>query len=253
MSIIKNKRKRLQIALPELPLSIEEALNRLRINVKFCGKDTKKILVTSSVPNEGKSFVSVQLWRLLAEAGSKTVIVDLDIRNSMTSKRLEIKCIDNEGNETEEPVEGIDYYLSGQIEYDDVVYKTNIENGDFVPCTNLLENPSSLFEDRRFEELLTKLASEYRYVILDSPPLVNVADSEQIATMCDGAIVVVRSGHTSRKLIRQSLKQLERAGCSLLGMVLNRENNQGKGYGKYGKYGGYGYGYGYGHYGKNNK
>ena len=53
-------------------------------------------------------------------------------------------------------------------------------------------------------------------------------------------IVVVRSGHTSRKLIRQSLKQLERAGCSLLGMVLNRENNQGKGYGKYGKYGKYG-------------
>ena len=81
----------------------------------------------------------------------------------------------------------MDYYLSGWAEYSDVVYKTNIKNGDIVPCTNLLENPSSLLEDARFGELFDKLTEDYRYVIIDSAPLVNVADGALIASMCDGA------------------------------------------------------------------
>lgn len=222
----------INVNLPALPYAVEEALNRLRVNIKFCGKNTKKILLTSSIPNEGKSFVSVHLWRMLAEAGFRTVLVDTDLRKSMLKQRY----ITSLG----EDQMGLDYYLPGLAEYSDVVYETNIKNADIVPCTNLLENPSSLLEDPRFKELFEKLSEDYRYIIVDSPPLVDVSDGAMVASLCDGAILVVGSGGTSKSLVQQSVNQLARANCRMLGMVLNKaevtSHSYYKYYRKYGKY-----------------
>ena len=224
--------KQIDMNIRALPYAVEEAMNRLRVNIKFCGKNTKKILVISSVPNEGKSTVSVHLWKMLAEAGFPTVLVDLDLRKSVLKDRLEFK---SEGD-----IQGLDYYLSGLSEYQNVVYETNISNGYIVPVSNLLENPSALLEDPRMGELLDRLAEDYRYVIIDSPPLDSVADGALIASLCDGAILVVRSGMTSRRLVKQSVQQLERVRCRLLGMVLNRVETKSRAYQKYyGKYGNY--------------
>lgn len=224
--------KQIDMNIQALPYAVEEAMNRLRVNIKFCGKNTKKILVISSVPNEGKSTVSVHLWKMLAEAGFPSVLVDLDLRKSVLKDRLEFKS-DGE-------IQGLDYYLSGLSEYQNVVYETNISNGYIVPVSNLLENPSALLEDPRMEELLDRLAEDYRYVIIDSPPLDSVADGALIASFCDGAILVVRSGMTSRRLVKQSIQQLERVGCRLLGTVLNRVETKSRAYQKYyGKYGNY--------------
>ncbi len=224
--------KEIKMNIPTLPYAVEEAMNRLRINIKFCGKNTKKILIISSVPNEGKSTVSVQLWKMLAEAGFPSVLVDMDLRKSVLKERLKFQSKDK--------MIGLDYYVSGLAEYQDVVYKTNINNGYIVPVSNHLENPSTLLEDPRMEELFDKLEEDYRYVIIDALPLESVADGAQIAPLCDGAILVVRSGMTSRKLIRQSVQQLERVNCKILGMVLNRVETKSrtyqKYYGKYGKY-----------------
>ena len=123
---------------------------------------------------------------------------------------------------------------------------TNIPNGYMVPCTQLLENPSALLEDVRFKELLNTLSENYRFVIIDSPPLGSVADGALIASLCDGAVLVVRAGTTPRTLIKQSLYEIQQSGCKLLGTVLNRADVKGRAYGKYG-YGKYGYGYGYGY------
>ena len=131
-------------------------------------------------------------------------------------------------------------------EYEDVVYSTNIPNGYMVPCTQLLENPSALLEDVRFKELLNTLSENYRFVIIDSPPLGSVSDGALIASLCDGAVLVVRAGTTPRTLIKQSLYEIQQSGCKLLGTVLNRADVKGRAYGKYG-YGKYGYGYGYGY------
>ena len=214
--------KKLNIEFQELPYAVEEAMNRLRINIKFCGKNTRKILITSSMPNEGKSSVAINLWKMLAEAGFPAVLVDVDLRKSVIKDRHHI-------------------------------YETQVENAYIVPCMNLLENPSALLEDARFAELLDKLAETYRYVIIDSPPLGSVADAAQIASLCDGAALVVRAGETSRSLIKQSFQQLDQVGCTLLGVILNRVETTGRAYKKYyGKYGKYysQYGYGYGTYGK---
>ena len=224
--------KQITMNIRELPYAVEEAMNRLRVNIKFCGKNTKKILIISSVPNEGKSTVSVHLWKMLAEAGFPSVLVDLDLRKSVLKERLEFQ---HKGEIT-----GLDYYLSGLSEYQDVVYETNISNGYVVPVSNLLENPSALLEDPRMGELLNRLEEDYRYVFIDSPPLDSVADGALIASLCDGAILVVRSGMTSKRLVRQSLQQLDRVHCRLLGMVLNRVETKSRAYQKYyGKYGSY--------------
>ena len=89
--------KQLDIVLPELPYAVEEAMNRLRVNIKFCGKNTKKILLTSCVPNEGKTTVSTYLWKMLAEAGFPTVLVDVDLRKSVMMKRLQADYKEEKG------------------------------------------------------------------------------------------------------------------------------------------------------------
>jgi capsular exopolysaccharide synthesis family protein len=217
---------RILVRLPELPYSAEEALNRLRVNVKFSGKHTRKILVTSSVPNEGKSHMAVYLWKMLAEAGHRTVLVDADLRKSVLKGIMELP--------KNQEVHGLSYYLSGLAEYEDVVHQTTIDNADVVPCVNLLQNPSSLLEDPRLKELMDRLGEDYDYVIVDTPPLVSVSDGALIAALCDGAVLVVRSGETPRTLIRQSLAQLGRTNCRILGTVLNGVSTGKRGY--YGRY-----------------
>lgn len=224
--------KKLNLTIDDVPYAVEEALNRLRVNIKFCGKNTRKIVITSSVPNEGKSTVSVRLWKLLAEAGFPTVFVDVDLRKSEIKEKYKIRGIE----------EGLNHFLSGMAEYEDVVYETNIPNAHIVPITTLLENPSALLEDPRLEELLDRLAEDYRYVIIDTPPLDNISDGALIASMSDGAVLVVRCGETSKTLVRQSLQQLSRVDCPVLGTVLNRAEVRSGAYKKY--YGRYGKKYG---------
>lgn len=223
--------EKLNVSFPELTYAVEEALNRLRVNIKFCGQNFKKIEVTSSIPGEGKSFISIHLWKMLAEAGFKTAFVDLDIRNSSINKTHDISFTKD--------MKDVVRYLSGQAEYKDVVYETNIENGYFIPCKTYIENPSNLLEDPRLKTLLDQLSNEFRYIIIDTPPVLNVSDANLIASHCDGAIMVVRSGYTSKELVKQSLGQLDNSRCKLLGMVLNRvdiSNDKYKRYEYYGKY-----------------
>ena len=200
----------------DLPYSVDEALNRLRVNFGFVGTEYKKIIITSSTPDEGKSFVAVQLWRMLAESGKKVILVDGDIRKSVLRSRHRIK------GQNEEENQGLAYYLSGQAEMEDIIYATNIENGYMIPITYTVSNPALLIQSERFPRLLDTLAKTFDYVLVDTPPVSAVSDGDLIASYCDGAIFVVRGGVTPRRVIASSLKQLEAANCKLLGVVLNR-------------------------------
>ena len=217
---------------PELPYSVEEAINRLRINVSFLGVDIKKIMIISSEPNEGKSFIAMSLWRQMALAGEKTILVDADMRKSVMAETYKISRED--GKE----LWGLSHYLSDNKKLEDCIVTTDLECGDLLPNVNNIVNPSMLLESRRFSELLDKLAEDYRYVFIDVPPLGLVSDAERIGNICDGAILTVRAGVTPKGIIRSSIAQLERAGCPLLGIVLNRAGAGGGKYYKkyYGKY-----------------
>lgn len=222
--------------LTRLPYEAEEALNRLRINVSLCGNRFKKIILTSSTPNEGKSFLATHLWRLMAKSQKKVVLVDADIRKSVLRSRYQIS-----GGEKD--FLGLSHYLAGSAELEDIVYSTNIEGGFLVPTSRTVSAPSLLLQNGRLEQALDALAQWADYVLVDTPPLANVADGDLIASHCDGAILVVRSGVTPKGLVADSLKQLERAGCELMGVVLNRVEEKGNPYyaqyKKYGNYAGY--------------
>ena len=212
----------------ELPYSVEEAINRLRINISFLGSDVRRIMVVSSEPNEGKSFIAMNLWRQMALAGEKSILLDADLRKSVMIDHYKIE------REDKKEVWGLSHYLSDNKKLVDCILSTELEHGDLLPNANNIVNPSMLLESTRFGELMETLSKDYRYVFLDVPPLGLVSDGERIGHFCDGAIVVVRAGVTPRALVRSSVAQLERAGCPLLGFVLNRAGgSSGKYYGRY--------------------
>ena len=219
---------------PQLPYSIQEAINRLRINISFLGSDVRRIMIVSSEPNEGKSFLALNLWNQMAEAGEKTLMIDADMRNSSLVKKYDLKRLD--GKE----LKGTSHFLAGNATMDEVLVHTKYGDGDLMLNIENVVNPSMLLETELFGKLLDKMAEHYRYVFVDAPPLGLVSDAERIGNLCDGAILCVRSAMTPKGVVRESVRQLERAGCPLLGIVLNRVNENKGGYGKYGKYGHYG-------------
>lgn len=222
----------------ELPYAVEEAINRLRINISFLGSDIRKIMVISTFPNEGKSFIACQLWRQMAEMGKKSILLDMDLRNSVMVEKYNMTL---DGNSK---FPGTSDYLAGNVSLEEAILQTQFEKGDILPNVEQVVNPSLLIESRRFKEMLNTMTETYRYVFVDTPPLELVSDGEKIGSLCDGAILVVRGGSTSKRMVQNSMRQLERSGCPVLGVVLNRVETSKGGY--YSKKYGYGYGYGYG-------
>ena len=232
--------------MPKLPYAVEEALNRLRVNVSFLGSKVKKIMVISSAPDEGKSFIAMQLWRQMAEAGSKSILVDMDLRKSVMVDKYQIVREDNG------KILGTSDYLASDDTLDKYVLRTNIGAGDLLPNKENIINPSMLLEGQKLASTFEELDENYRYTFIDAPPLNLVSDGEKIGSLCDGALLVVRAGETPKAMVRNSIRQLERAGCPVVGITLSRAKGAANGYyHKYGNY--YGKSYyekGYGYYGK---
>ena len=230
---------------PILPYSIEEAINRLRINISFLGSDVKKIMIVSSEPNEGKSFIALNLWKQMAMANEPSVLLDMDMRKSTMKAKYQLKRADGQD------IIGMSHFLSSEDAIEDVVLHTDIKNGDILPNVDNIVNPSMLLEGRKFTEMMQYMEDHYRYIFIDVPPLGLVSDGERIGSMCDGAVLCVRGGVTSRNVVRNSIQQLERAGCPVLGIVLNRVGGANSGY--YHKYYGKKYYYNDQYYSKSNK
>jgi Mrp family chromosome partitioning ATPase len=137
-------------------------------------------------------------------------------------------------------VQGTSHYLLGESKLFDMLLQIDYTGSAFLPNTYNVVNPSLLIESERFEKMLEELADKFRYVFVDVPPLYYVSDAEKIGSMCDGAILVVRGGVTSKKHVRDAVNRLELIKCPLLGIVLNRVEGTEKGY--YHKYYGQYYG-----------
>ncbi|MBR3311395.1 MAG: CpsD/CapB family tyrosine-protein kinase [Solobacterium sp.] len=230
--------------MPELSFDVQEAINQLRINLGFTGESIKVIMVTSSMPNEGKSFVAMNLWKNMANVGNRVVLIDADLRNSEIRNRYGFVC--------ESGLMGIEHFLSGKTEINDSFYMTDIRNGFIVPVSTNVIDPTTLLESIRLKQLVEACRKEFDYVIIDTPPLGSVADALNIAKLCDGSLLVVASNSTPRKAVNDVVSSLKRTEKPLLGIVLNRVDTSIKNssYGYYYRYGGYGQ---YGQYGKKDK
>lgn len=218
--------------------TMKESLRALKTNIQFCGDDNRVILITSSIPNEGKSTVSFELARSLTESGKKVLLIDTDMRKSVLVGRL--RAVAEKGE-----IKGLSHYLSGMNKMEDVVYVTNIDRLFMVFAGPSVPNPTEILEKVYFKELIEFGRKFFDYILVDCAPIGAAIDAAVVAKQCDGAVLVVGQGMSKARMIKGVLKQLEASGIRILGVVLNKVKMNKKGYG-YGYHYGYSYGYGYG-------
>lgn len=202
----------------------EEAFKSLRTNIEFCGQDKKVIALTSSIPGEGKSSVTFNLAKSLAEDNKKVIIIDADLRKSVLVGRYKVSGVKK----------GLTHYLSGQSEIEEVLCTTNVKNLDMIFSGHSTPRPSELLGGDLFKELIQKFRKTYDYVIIDTPPLGSVIDAAVVSKVVDGAVIVIEASKISYKMTQKVKAQLDKAGCEVLGAILNKMDfSQDKYYGNY--------------------
>lgn len=224
---------------------VAEAFRSIRANLQYYGRVSghKTILVTSLHPGEGKTFVSVNLSIILAKASKKVILIDFDLHKPKVNKRF---GIDNDI--------GVSSYLIGKADLSDIVKKDVVEDLDIIPAGPVPPNASEIIISIRTEELIEKLKQHYDYIIIDTPPLLLISDSQVLVNHVDMALFVLNSQKASRDGVKYLEEFVEKLDAKSTALILNNikikrwKYYYGKVSGKYGYiYGdGYGYGYGYG-------
>ena len=212
----------------KLDFRSKEAFKALRTNVEFSGTNVKTVFFTSTTPSEGKSTVCFELARSFAQAGKKTLLLDVDLRKSVMKGRYRHGKVKY----------GFSHYLIGKAEMEDVICLTDIPNLCLVFSGPVPPNPSELLHGEKFEQFMAKVKEIFDFIIIDTPPVGSVIDAAIISKQCDGGILVVKAGKISYRFANKCKDQLEMAGCKILGCVLNQvkvssASSYGKYYGKY--------------------
>ncbi|MCE7933123.1 MAG: polysaccharide biosynthesis tyrosine autokinase [Chlorobi bacterium CHB2] len=195
---------------PKAPIS--ESYRSLRTAVQFAAieEPVRKILVASSVPQEGKSTTSTNLAITLAQSGARTLLIDCDLRRPTQNSVFGFP---------REP--GLVNCLIGMARLDEAIRPSGIPNLDILSSGSIPPNPSELIGSRRMRELLNDLEKDYDMILIDSPPIGAVTDAMILSTMTDTTILVVRAHKTKMEFLEKSREGLERVNTPLLGVVLN--------------------------------
>jgi capsular exopolysaccharide synthesis family protein len=224
---------------PNSPLV--EALNSLKFSLDLSHPDdpVKAIQITSSVPEEGKTSLALSLGRAMTRSGMKVILIDGDLRRSSVGAKLGLR----------DKHKGLsDLVVAGDADYADFIRQDTLSDMDYMPTgTAKFANATDIFSSHRMTNIIDLLKSRYDLVIIDTPPVMAVADSRIIGRLVDKTVFVVRWDKTPRKVARAALDLLRRAEVDLAGVVLQQVDM--KRYGRIG-YGDSGYYYHYGRYGK---
>lgn len=202
----------------------QEAYKALRTNLQFCGQDIQIVAMTSSHENEGKTTVTLNLAKSLAELGKKVLIIDADMRKSVMAGRH---------SKVKNPP-GLSEVLTGMVKLKDALFITQMENLHIIFAGKYPPNPVELLSGRYFAGLLEETRKVYDYVLIDTPPLGQVIDAAVIAPVCDGTILVMAENAVGCKEAQYVVDQLKMSGSKILGVVRNYVRGSGRsGYGKY--------------------
>ena len=236
---------------PALKFRIEESYKTIRANIMFSimKKGCKKIVVTSSAPNEGKTTTTVNLAVSISQSDQKVLLIDGDLRNHK---------IHNYFSVPNSP--GLTNYLGDKIsgkrntDLFSVIHPTEYENLCVLCSGTIPPNPAELLGSELMAEFLDDVSKDFDYIIIDTPPINVVSDCMPLVRESDGVVVVVRSNHSTHPELQRALSSLEFIDAKIIGFVVNFVESRAGRYGKYGKYGygyslyrSYAYGYGYGY------
>lgn len=212
-----------------------EAFRSLRTSVLLSASPVPKlILVTSALPSEGKTTTAVNLGATLASLGNRVVVVDCDMRRPACHRSTGV-----------ENSPGFVQCLTSRVELASAVLPVpGVENLCVVPCGPIPPNPAEVLSSPVAADLLQRLRTQFEYVLVDSPPLLSVADGRILATLVDAVVLVARAHSTPYDVVRRARTLLYGSGARILGVALNDVDLERNGFG-YEQYQ-YGYGYGYG-------
>lgn len=201
---------------------VVEAYRMIRSNLQFTSVDdpARLLMVTSSVPGEGKSTTAANLAIVMAQAGLKTIIVDADMRRPMQQFIFQVSNLG-----------GLTALLrTPAMDPVEQVVETQVDNLWLLPCGELPPNPAELLGSKRMAMILRDLGERADVVICDSPPTLLVTDAVVLSSNVDGVLLVIKAGDTRRDVVRQALDSLERTGATILGGVLNQVSRKTGGY-----------------------
>ena len=212
---------------------IAEQFRKLRVSLSYMGVSSKRkrILVTSSISGEGKSFVASNLALTLSLSNKKVVLLDFDLNNPTLNDKLKIQ-----------ERKGISEYLNGDVEIEDIITPTDVNDNFFIiPTGELPFNPTELIMNGKAADLLNHLDGIFDYIIIDTAPILPVTDAYILSPFCDATLFVVRHGYTPKVFVERidennKINQLNNAA-----IIFNGVTPRGFGSSHYG----YGYGYGY--------
>jgi len=191
---------------------VAEAFRSLRTAVLFTarGAPPKVVVVTSAVAAEGKTVGSLNLATALAEAGSRVLLLEADLRHPRCHRTLGVDA-----------ARGLASVLAGQEELESVIHSLEAPRLSFIPAGAVPPNPAELVSSARMREIVASLRSRYDFVIIDTPPVLPVTDAVVLAREADAVVLVVRGHGTPSGLVREARDRLLMTGAPLLGVVVN--------------------------------
>lgn len=207
--------------------SVAEAIRIIRTNLEFSGVDKKirSVLVTSSVPSEGKSFISTNLATAFAQNGSKVLLMDCDMRKGRLHKIFNIV---NDRGLSNLLLENVETKFSSYIK------KTNIENLYLLPKGVVPPNPSELLNSPKTKVLLRTLSDRFDYIILDGTPVNGLTDSLILTKYVDKTVIVASLNYTKTSDLEFTKKSLMSVGADIAGVIVNKTQDiHGNYYGNY--------------------
>jgi len=217
-----------------------EAFRQLRTNIQFveAAEGRKSIVVTSSVPSEGKSSTIANLAIAMADTGAKVLLIDCDFRKPKMHKYFSV-----------EGAVGLTNLLIGQVKPDEVIQRWGRKSLDLLPAGQIPPNPSELLGSEAMKKFLAKAEKDYDVVLIDSAPLLPVTDAAILSKLTGGVVLVVAVGKTTKPQLSAALGHVETVGGRVLGFIMNKIPTKGVDayryrysykYGSYGAYGAFG-------------
>ncbi len=200
---------------------VTEAYQNLRTALIFARREDtgQVVLVTGTAPQEGKTSTIVNLAKLLAASGEKTLVMDLDLRRAQIHRRLGVP---------KEP--GFSDYFTRREELDNLVQPTKSPNLFVLTAGALPPNPPALIARKQMGDLLDRLRRHFDWILVDSPPLASVTDALLLARYCDLAVYVVQHNKIDKKAIKRNIQALQKVTPNLVGVVMNALDTKTRGY-----------------------